>query len=203
MSRTPAEQTPDRSQLAALSDDQALALGRSVNPGIPLGRPGHGWLWPVMLTVGQVLRVRYAIEQSGRDRVAPGPAIVVSNHRSALDPGLTVIATGWRASAFTKAEVYDSPFGRFFAAMGQIPLRRGDEASTDWALDQARRILAAGGVVGVYPEGTRGPDDDALYRLHHRVLVPLLRESPEVPVHALAIRYRPAQIGRASCRERV
>jgi 1-acyl-sn-glycerol-3-phosphate acyltransferase len=55
----------------------------------------------------------------------------------------------------------------------------------------ARRALADGGKVGIYPEGTRGPDHGALYRLHQRVLVPLLVGSPDVPVHAVAVRYTP------------
>ncbi len=73
--------------------------------------------------------------------------------------------------------------------MGQIPLRRGDEASTEWALDMARRALADGGKVGIYPEGTRGPDATKLYRLHQRVLVALIQGSPDVPVHAIATTY--------------
>jgi 1-acyl-sn-glycerol-3-phosphate acyltransferase len=77
----------------------------------------------------------------------------------------------------------------FFRFMGQIPLRRGDDASTEWALAMAHEALASGSRIGIYPEGTRGPDPGTLYRLHQRVLVPLLRNDPDVPVHAITATY--------------
>ena len=86
--------------------------------------------------------------------MAPGPAILVSNHQSTWDPVVTVMSTGWRVSAFTKAEWFEGPAAPFFRWVGQIPLRRGDEVSTEWALDMAARALADGGKVGIYPEGT-------------------------------------------------
>jgi 1-acyl-sn-glycerol-3-phosphate acyltransferase len=45
-----------------------------------------------------------------------------------------------------------------FRSTGQIPLRRGSPAGARHALDAALEVLADGGVVGVYPEGTRSRD---------------------------------------------
>jgi 1-acyl-sn-glycerol-3-phosphate acyltransferase len=80
--------------------------------------------------------------------------------------------------------------------MGQIPLRRGDEPATDWAMRMAQSTLNDGNKVGLYPEGTRAPDQGKLYRLHSRILVPLLQANPTVPVHAVATRYEPMALGR-------
>lgn len=45
-----------------------------------------------------------------------------------------------------------------FRSTGQIPLSRGDPAGARRAIDAALGVLARGGVVGVYPEGTRSRD---------------------------------------------
>lgn len=170
------------------SYDEAVALGRELNPGIRIGKPGRMTAWPFVAPLFQLLRLRVAITCEGAEHVAPGAAILVSNHQSTWDPVVTVMPTRWRVAAFTKAEWYEGPAALFFSVLGQIPLRRGDDAETDWALDMAHRALASGVKIGIYPEGTRGPDRDALYRLHQRVLVPLLRQNPDVPVHTVAVR---------------
>ena len=172
-----------------LSYDEALAEGRRLNPGLRIGKPGRMGGWPFIAPFFQALRIPYSLDCAGQEHVAAGPAILVSNHQSMLDPVVTVTATRWRVVAFTKAEAYAGIGAYFFGALGQIPLRRGDNAVTDWALDMARRALVDGNKIGIYPEGTRGPDTDALYRLHQRVLVPLLQQSPDVPVHTVAVRY--------------
>lgn len=178
------------SRMTATPDyDAALARAADLYPGVRIGRPGRSRGWPVMGPAMNLLRLKFSLDMAGAEQVAPGAAIIVSNHLSTWDPVVTVVSTGWRVSAFTKAEWYEGPSAPFFRWLGQIPLRRGDEASTEWALDMARRTLSDGGKVGIYPEGTRGPDHGALYRLHQRVLVPLLVASPDVPVHAVAVRY--------------
>lgn len=171
--------------------EAALAQAAEIYPGIRIGRPGRSRGWPVIGPLLNLLRLKMSLDMDGAQHVAPGAAIIVSNHLSTWDPVVTVVSTGWHVSAFTKAEWYEGLAAPFFRWLGQIPLRRGDERSTEWALDMARRALADGGKVGIYPEGTRGPDHGALYRLHQRVLVPLLVGSPDVPVHAVAVRYTP------------
>jgi len=47
---------------------------------------------------------------------------------------------------------------QFFKATGQLPIdRSGGKASED-SLNTGLRVLAGGGVLGIYPEGTRSPD---------------------------------------------
>ena len=169
--------------------DAALAQAAEIYPGLRIGRPGRARGWPIVGPLLNVLRVKLSIDQQGAEQVAPGPAVLVSNHQSTWDPVVTVMSTGWHVWAFTKAEWFEGPGAPFFRWVGQIPLRRGDEASTEWALDMAARALADGGMVGVYPEGTRGPSDSTLYRLHQRVLVPLMANNADVPVHAIVTTY--------------
>jgi 1-acyl-sn-glycerol-3-phosphate acyltransferase len=53
----------------------------------------------------------------------------------------------------------------FFRAVGMIPLKRVGGSTSERALAAAREVLNRGGLLGVYPEGTRSPDG-RLYQGH-------------------------------------
>ncbi len=144
----------------------------------------------------RLLRLRWAVTASGSDNVGSGPAILIGNHVSALDPVVAVMSHWWRVTAFTKVEVFERRGAVFFRLMGQIPLRRGDEDSSAWALEMATATLRDGNMVGLYPEGTRSPDKRALHRLHKRIMIPVLQANPDVPVHAIVTTYGGRNRGR-------
>ncbi|NQW71297.1 MAG: 1-acyl-sn-glycerol-3-phosphate acyltransferase [Actinobacteria bacterium] len=168
---------------------KALRAGRTIYPGLRIGRPGRAATYWVTIALLRVLRLRWKVTINGTEHVSPGAAILVGNHVSALDPVVLVMSTWMRVTAFTKVEVFAKRGAIFFRLMGQIPLRRGDEPATLWAMDMASRCLANSSKLGLYPEGTRSPDRTKLHRLHRRILVPVLLAHPEVPVHAIATRY--------------
>jgi 1-acyl-sn-glycerol-3-phosphate acyltransferase len=175
--------------MTSLTYEDALAQGRALYPGVRIGRPGRARTYWATIAAMRVLRVKWSVDVAGSEHVAPGAAIMVGNHVSAMDPVVAVMAHWWRVTAFTKVEVYERRGALFFRLMGQIPLRRGDAASTHWAMDMATRALAYGGKIGLYPEGTRSPDPTQLHRLHKRVLIPVLQGNPDVPVHAITTSY--------------
>lgn len=167
----------------------ALEHGRAFYPRLRIGRPGRARTYWPMVAVLRALRARWAVRVVGKEHVAPGAGILIANHVSALDPVTVVMSTWWRVTAFTKIEAFESRGGFFFRIMGQIPLRRGDEAASNWALGMATRALQRGGKIGLYPEGTRSPDASRLHKLHKRIMVPLLQANPDVPVHAITTSY--------------
>lgn len=169
--------------------DRLLDEGRACYPGLRIGRPGRSRGYWLGMTLIRILRVRYRVQQVGADRVRPGAGIIVSNHVSLMDPVVTMLGNRWRIGAFTKVEAFESLGGIFFRMVGQIPLRRGDEAATKWALAMASWMLADGSMIGLYPEGTRSPDPRHLHRLHKRVLVPVLQANPDIPVYAVTVAY--------------
>ena len=173
-----------------------LKEGQELYGDVPIGEPGRASSYAWTVRALNALRARMSIDLTGAENVAPGPAILVGNHTSTFDPIVVVMQTGWRVTAFTKAEWFSHKIGPFFRLMGQIPLRRGDEPATDWAMRMAQSTLNDGNKVGIYPEGTRAPDQGKLYRLHSRILVPLLQANPTVPVHAIATRYEKISLGR-------
>jgi 1-acyl-sn-glycerol-3-phosphate acyltransferase len=113
-----------------------------------------GWLARRVFTVG----VRWHLH--GMDRVpTTGPVVVVANHSSLLDAPLIGAAIKRRPVFLTKHEVFRGPLGRFLVRLGQIPVRRGTPDRAP--LLAAARVLRGGGVICVFPEGTRGSGDVA------------------------------------------
>jgi putative phosphoserine phosphatase / 1-acylglycerol-3-phosphate O-acyltransferase len=87
---------------------------------------------------------------------AEGGVLLVSNHRSYLDPlavGLLVARRDRPARFLSKKEVTDAPVvGPLVRAMGAIRVDRG--SGSDAPLDEAARALRAGELVVVFPQGT-------------------------------------------------
>jgi 1-acyl-sn-glycerol-3-phosphate acyltransferase len=169
--------------------DDLLRAGHALYPGVRIGRPGRARTYWLTIGAMRALRLRWNVQVEGSQLVAPGAAILVGNHVSAMDPVAAVMSNWWRVTAFTKVEVFERRGAIFFRLMGQIPLRRGDTASTDWAMSMAASTLADGNKVGLYPEGTRSPDPRRLHRLHQRVMIPLMQACPDVPVHVISTSY--------------
>lgn len=113
-----------------------------------------------------LLRFWFRVRVTGVDRIpAQGPAIIAPNHKNFLDPFFVGITTRRHVRYMAKAELLKGPVGWLLTRLGAFPVRRG-EADAD-ALDTARAILAGGGLVVLFPEGTRVEDADALGSPHH------------------------------------
>lgn len=106
------------------------------------------------------LRSAFDLHVERSDRVpSSGPVIVVANHRSFMDSIFLPIVIERPIAFLAKAEYFDDRRTAWlFRATGQIPVRRGSPAGARSALNAASDALNAGGVVGLYPEGTRSRD---------------------------------------------
>ena len=105
-----------------------------------------------------ILTVVCGFRVDGREHEpATGPVIVVSNHLSDLDPLVVGAALRRRVMFMAKHELFKVPGVRWWvAACGAFPVRRG--APDRQALRTALGILQRGGVLVMFPEGTRGRD---------------------------------------------
>ncbi|MFD9736237.1 lysophospholipid acyltransferase family protein [Umezawaea sp. NPDC059074] len=102
----------------------------------------------------------FRVRVHGREHVPlTGAVVVVANHSSMADGPLLFGALPRRVVFLIKQEMFAGPLGWFLRKIGQLSVRRGvpDRAP----LLAALRVLRAGGVVGVFPEGTRGSGDVA------------------------------------------
>lgn len=108
-----------------------------------------------------------------------GPVLIAGNHSGFLD-GPIVMITLPRPSAFlVKSELYDTGFRRVLNFARQIPIHRGEPDRTN--LRRGLEVLRGGGVLGVFPEGTRGTGE--LASIQHGIgYLALGGDCPIVPV---------------------
>jgi 1-acyl-sn-glycerol-3-phosphate acyltransferase len=88
---------------------------------------------------------------------ATGPVVVVANHSAFVDGPLLFGLFGRRTVFWVKQEMFAGPLGWVLPRIGQIPVRRGTADRTP--LMAAVGVLRAGGLVAIFPEGTRGSGD--------------------------------------------
>ena len=113
-----------------------------------------------------VLRSWFRVHISGLEHLpADGAAIVAANHKSFLDAFFIGIATRRHVRIMAKAELFKGPLGWLLTRLGVFAVRRGEADAG--ALTAARSILRDGGLVVVFPEGTRVDEPDALGSPHH------------------------------------
>ncbi|MEV4197669.1 lysophospholipid acyltransferase family protein [Micromonospora globbae] len=144
------------------------------------------------LTAGNALRLGWRPRVEGLEHLPRhGGAILAGNHLSVADELFLAAVTPRHIAFWAKAE-YFSGRGvrgwvsrRIVSGMGAIRVERGGGRAALTAFDAAVPVLRAGGLVAVYPEGTRSPDG----RLHRgrTGVVRLARDAgvPIVPVGVL------------------
>lgn len=89
----------------------------------------------------------------GKERVPQGPLLVVSNHRSFLDAPVLIAGLDRPIRFACHYYLSQVPLLREVAlALGCIPLQQGSGPQLAF-FRQAQATLAAGGAVGIFPEG--------------------------------------------------
>jgi 1-acyl-sn-glycerol-3-phosphate acyltransferase len=123
--------------------EKGAAVGRSIGVGLMNG------MWkPRVLGAWRV--------------PASGPVILAVNHSHYID-GPMLMGTAPRPVHFLiKKEAFRGPMDLFLRSIGQLKV---DRTVTDrGAITDALGVLRAGGVLGIFPEGTRGEGDFASLR---------------------------------------
>ncbi|MEE1617613.1 lysophospholipid acyltransferase family protein [Brachybacterium sp. J153] len=139
-----------------------------------------------------VVRVLWNPTISGAERIpASGPVILASNHQAYSD---TVFLPGQvrRSVHFLgKSDIFSGrgPLQRIAAAVMRglrvMPVDRTGGSASAAAIEAGLAVLRDGGVLGIYPEGTRSPDG-RLYRGKTGVArLALASGAPVVPVAML------------------
>ncbi|PWU51694.1 1-acyl-sn-glycerol-3-phosphate acyltransferase [Micromonospora sp. S4605] len=127
------------------------------------------WLLKYVL-LGPLLRLIFRPQVEGLRHVPDtGPVILASNHLSFSDSIFTPLITPRKVTFVAKAEYFTGKGIKgwltrmFFVGTGTIPVDRSGGRAARAALDTQLKVLRAGGIAGIYPEGTRSPDG-RLYR---------------------------------------
>jgi 1-acyl-sn-glycerol-3-phosphate acyltransferase len=114
----------------------------------------------------------------GAKNVPPtGPLIIACNHVSYLDPPLLGCFCPRRISYMAKKELFVIPvLGRTIRALGAYAVDRQGSATA--AIKRSLQVLEKGGVIGIFPEGTRNRAGD----IPAQTGVALLAARAQVPV---------------------
>lgn len=120
--------------------------------------PGETWLFRATRgAVRALLRPLFCFRVEGLEHFPAGPAVLVANHPSAVDPLFLAAAVPERLLFMAAAEFFALPaLGWAMRTYGCIPVRRGEVDSA--AVREALLALAAGRKVAIFPEGRVSPE---------------------------------------------
>lgn len=150
---------------------------------LPLHRDPDAFLYTLVAGItGLALRLlfRLHISRAPAVRQLRGPAVVIGNHPSYLDPfimGLVMLPR--RINFLTTANFFRSPLlRRLLFAVGAIP--KVQFRSDIHAMKQMIATIRAGGMLGIFPEGQRSVDgrtmpyDEAIAKMIQRFDCPVV-----------------------------
>lgn len=140
--------------VAELTHAEAHRIAREVGP-----KPWAVRLLRVILT--PFFRIWFALKIIGAEHIPPnGAAIIAPNHKSFFDAFFIAVATKRSIRFMGKSELFTGRQGRLLLALGGFPVKRGESDAE--AMLTARTILENGGLLALFPEGTRVRDPQAL-----------------------------------------
>lgn len=120
--------------------------------------------------IGPLVNLLFRPWVKGLDNVpATGAAVIVSNHLSFSDSIFLPLAVPRPVVFLAKSEYFTGRglkgklTATFFKLSNQLPMDRSGGAASATSLSAGEAVLKSGGVLGIYPEGTRSPDG-RLYR---------------------------------------
>jgi 1-acyl-sn-glycerol-3-phosphate acyltransferase len=95
----------------------------------------------------------YRVEVEGASNIPRvGGCVLAANHDSSIDPALLALTTERPIRFIARAELWQPGLRRLLDALGAIPIRRGE--GDNRAMRRARRLLEAGELVAIFPQGT-------------------------------------------------
>ena len=137
-----------------MTGEEAHRLAREKGASRPLYALVRGLVVPFM-------RIWFRLRISGAEHLpSEGAALVVPNHKSFWDAFFVAAATRRHVRYMGKRELFEGPWGGLLVRLGAFPVRRGESDAE--ALETARQILRQGGMLALFPEGTRIRDPGEL-----------------------------------------
>jgi 1-acyl-sn-glycerol-3-phosphate acyltransferase len=132
--------------------------------------PWSVFYWALKSVVWPLFHILFRPWAEGTANVPrQGPAILASNHLSFSDHFFAPLPLPRKVVFLAKSEYFTGGgikglvMKAFFSGLGQIPVDRAGGEASERALRTGLQVLAAGELLGIYPEGTRTPDG-RLYR---------------------------------------
>ncbi len=121
------------------------------------------WTWAIykyfQVLMSTYFGLRYSFRATGRRQLpAKGGMLLVSNHLSHLDVIILGATTPRPMNFVAKSSLFFYPLKPIIIAMGALPIRLDGKGAE--GLKETLRRLKAGGIVTLFPEGSRTFDGD-------------------------------------------
>jgi 1-acyl-sn-glycerol-3-phosphate acyltransferase len=151
--------------------------------------------------VGPLTRLLFRPWITGDEHIPEtGAAILVGNHISAGDTFLLPVMIKRRLAFPAKVELFTGRslggrvLGAFLRSVGQLPMDRTGGRASASSMNGVLDVLAAGELIGIFPEGTRSPDG-RLYKGKTGVARLVLAAGvPVIPVGMVDTQFRPSKL---------
>ena len=146
-------------------------------------RLGLYWYWMVQWFFSTMMASTHGLRVTGRENIPDrGAAMMVSNHLSHLDVLVLGILLRRPLNYVARSSLFFFPLGPFIRSCGAFPIQRDGIGAQ--GLKETLRRLKAGGIVALFPEGTRTPDGE-LAEL--KAGIAMLAAKAKVPILPAAI----------------
>jgi glycerol-3-phosphate dehydrogenase (NAD(P)+) len=111
--------------------------------------------WIARIAFGVAIQFYFSVERTGRRNIPKrGPVILAANHRSFLDPFLIGCLIRRPVYFVAKRELFEKRWQAWILnRLGAFPIKRGE--ADEESMATARGVLARGGALVIFPEGTR------------------------------------------------
>jgi 1-acyl-sn-glycerol-3-phosphate acyltransferase len=137
-----------------MTNEEAHRLAREKGVSRPLYALVRGAVVPLF-------RLYFRMRVSGAKNVPKeGAAILTANHKSFWDSFFLGVCTPRHLRFMAKTELIQARYGPLLVRLGAFPVKRGE--ADDDAMETAREVLRQGGLLALFPEGTRIRDPDEL-----------------------------------------
>ena len=169
--------------LASTSSSSGRRKGKASGSGSDRSFLGFCWYRTVQWFFSTLLASTYGLRASGRENLPDaGAAMLVSNHLSHLDVLVLGILLDRPLNYVARSSLFFFPLGPFIRSCGAFPIQRDGIGAQ--GLKETLRRLKSGGIVTLFPEGTR-TEDGELGELKQGIA--LLAAKARVPILPAAI----------------
>ena len=135
---------------------------------------------------GFLIKLFYRTKVYGKENIPDeGRFILAGNHKHAFDPVLAVMYLKRYVCFFAKEEVSGGFHGFLMRKIGTIIVYK-DRKKNVASIKQGEDILKNGGVIGIFPEGTRNRTDEILLKFRKGAVS--MAKKTDAPIVPFAIR---------------
>ena len=137
-----------------------------------------------------ILIILYRPQVIGTENIPKeGPVILAGNHRHAFDPVVVMMTTKRVVHFLAKKEAFKGLHGKMFEGIGLIKVDR--TKANPLAVMQSESVLKQGGIIGIFPEGTRNKTEEQVLPFKKGTVTIAQKTNTPIVPFAISGNYKP------------